>query len=151
MGICFMCGYSLIDPTGILTASHCIQNKDAADLKACVGEWDASTSTEAYASKDISVTKTIGHPNYRDIVSLAHNVSFWGQKLNHNVSFWVQKLNHNVSFWAQKFIKWEKFLFEWIFLVSIELINNPKPVQIIFFFFYWLEFWKQIFEPETEP
>ena len=86
-----------------------------------------------------------------DIVSLAHNHYFWGQKLNHNVSFWVQKLNHNVSFWAQKFIKWEKFLFEWIFLVSIELINNPKPVQIIFFFFYWLEFWKQIFEPETEP
>ena len=86
-----------------------------------------------------------------DIVSLAHNHYFWGQKLNHNVSFWVQKLNHNVSFWAQKFIKWEKFLFEWIFLVSIELINNPKPVQIIFFFFYWLEFWKKIFEPETEP
>ena len=24
-------------------------------------------------------------------VSLAHNVSFWGQKLNHNVSFWPQK------------------------------------------------------------
>ena len=23
-------------------------------------------------------------------------------------------------------------MFEWIFLVSIELINNPKPVQIIF-------------------
>ena len=57
-----------------------------------------------------------------DIVSLTHNYYFWGQILNHNVSFWVQKLNHNVSFWAQKFI-----------------------------FFYWLEFWKQIFEPETEP
>ena len=89
--------------------------------------------------------------NLYDIVSLAHNHYFWGHKLNHNVSFWVQKLNHNVSFWAQKFIKQEKFLFKWIFLVSIELINNPKPVQIIFFFFYWLEFWKKIFEPETEP
>jgi hypothetical protein len=31
-----------------------------------------------------------------------------------------------------------KISVEWIFLVSIELINNPKPVQIIFF--YWLEF-----------
>ena len=26
-----------------------------------------------------------------DIDSLAHNVSFWGQKLHHFVSFWVQK------------------------------------------------------------
>ena len=25
-------------------------------------------------------------------VSLAHNVSFWAQKLTHNVSFWGQKL-----------------------------------------------------------
>ena len=72
--------------------------------------------------------------NLSDIVSLAHNNYFWGQKLNHKVSFWLQKLNHNVSFGVQKIIKWEKFLFEWIFLVSIELTDSPKPAQIIFSF-----------------
>ena len=62
-GDVFVCGGSLIDPGVILTAAHCIENKDDANLKARVGEWDASTSTEAYASKDISVTKTISHPS----------------------------------------------------------------------------------------
>jgi hypothetical protein len=37
-----------------------------------------------------------------DIVSLAHNVSFWAQKLTHYVRFWAQKLTHYVSFWIQK-------------------------------------------------
>ena len=40
-----------------------------------------------------------------DIVSLAHNVSFWAQKLTHSISFWAQKLTHYVSFWAQKTLK----------------------------------------------
>ena len=64
-----------------------------------------------------------------DIVSLAHHPYLWAQKLNHNVIFWFQKLNHNVSFWDQKLIKWENFLFEWIFLVSI--------VQTTFSIGYW--------------
>lgn len=64
-GDVFVCGGSLIDVRVILTAAHCIQNKDAANLRARVGEWDASTTTEAYASKDISVTRTISHPDYR--------------------------------------------------------------------------------------
>ena len=37
-----------------------------------------------------------------DIVSLAHNASFWAQKLTYFVSFWARKLNHYVSFWIQK-------------------------------------------------
>ena len=40
-----------------------------------------------------------------DIVSLAHNVSFWGQKLKHSVSFWAQKQTHYVRFWTQKTLK----------------------------------------------
>jgi hypothetical protein len=40
-----------------------------------------------------------------DIVSLAHNVSFWAQKLTHSISLCAQKLNHYVSFWAQKTLK----------------------------------------------
>ena len=46
--------------------------------------------------------------------------------------------------------KEKKFLFKWIFLVSIELIHNPKLVQIVFFFFHWPKFWKKIFGPETD-
>ena len=51
-----------------------------------------------------------------DIVSLAHNVSFWAQKLTHYVSFWAQKLNHYVSFWAQKTLKWANFCSNGFFL-----------------------------------
>ena len=79
------------------------------------------------------------------------NGEFHKVSLAHNQYFWGQKLNHNVSFLGQKFIKWEKIMFKWIFLGSIELIINPKPVQIYFSFFHRLEFWKNIFEPETEP
>ena len=44
-----------------------------------------------------------------DIVSLAHNVSFWAQKLTHSVSFWTQKLTHYDGFWAQKTLKVANF------------------------------------------
>ena len=40
-----------------------------------------------------------------DIVSLAHNVSFWGQKLTHSVSLWAQKLTLCVSLWAHTTLK----------------------------------------------
>ena len=30
-------------------------------------------------------------------VSLAHNVSFWAQKLTHNISFWGQKSKYPVQ------------------------------------------------------
>ena len=43
-----------------------------------------------------------------------------------------------------------QFLLKWIFLVSIELIHNPKLVQIVFFFFYWPEFCKKLLGPETD-
>ena len=36
-----------------------------------------------------------------DIVLLAHNVSFWGQKLHHLFSFWAQKLQFSDYSWAQ--------------------------------------------------
>ena len=39
------------------------------------------------------------------IVSLAHNVSFWAQKLTHSLSFWAEKLTHDVNFWARKILK----------------------------------------------
>ena len=46
--------------------------------------------------KNLILVKDCGQSNYKDnviydIYSLAHNVSFWGQKLHHFVSFWVQK------------------------------------------------------------
>merc|ERR1712120_59730 len=46
-----------------------------------------------------------------DIGPLAHNVSFWIQKLIHNVSFWMvnQKLTFYVSFWVQKLMFYVSF------------------------------------------
>jgi hypothetical protein len=41
-------------------------------------------------------------------------------------------------------LKVSQFLFKWIFLVSIELIQSPELVEIIFFVFYWPELWKTI-------
>ena len=41
-------------------------------------------------------------------------------------------------------------MFEWIFLVPIELIHNPEHVRIVFFFFYWPEILKKLLGPETD-
>ena len=43
-----------------------------------------------------------------------------------------------------------QILFKLIFLVSIGLVHDPDSVRIIFFFFYWPEFLKKLFEPETD-
>merc|ERR1719357_2267072 len=64
-GDLFLCGGSLIDVRVVLTAAHCIDSSNVADLKARVGEFDASITSEPFPSKDILVTKTIIHPNYR--------------------------------------------------------------------------------------
>jgi hypothetical protein len=41
-------------------------------------------------------------------------------------------------------------MFKWIFLVSIQLIHNLEQVQFYLFFFYWPEFLKTLFGPETD-
>jgi hypothetical protein len=43
-----------------------------------------------------------------------------------------------------------QILFEWIFLVSIEVIHNQDRVQIILFFFYWPQIWEKLLGPETD-
>ena len=40
-------------------------------------------------------------------------------------------------------------MFEWIFLVPIELIHKSEYVRIAFFFFYWPEILKKLLGPET--
>ena len=54
------------------------------------------------------------------------------------------------QFMGSQNFKMSQFLFEWIFLVSIEFIHNLEHVQIVFFFFYWPEFWKKLLAPESD-
>jgi hypothetical protein len=54
------------------------------------------------------------------------------------------------QFLAPENFKMSQYRFNWIFLVSIELIHNPDHVQIVSFFSYWPEIWKQILGPEAD-
>jgi hypothetical protein len=56
----------------------------------------------------------------------------------------------NIEFLGPENLIMDQILFKWIFLVSIELLHNPKLVQIVSYFFYWPEILKKTFGPETD-
>ena len=61
-----------------------------------------------------------------------------------------KELRRKLANWTVKwpaFFEFSQFLFKWIFLVPIELIRNPKNVQIVILCFYWPEFWRKILAP----
>uniref|UniRef100_U5EUN9 Phenoloxidase-activating factor 2 n=1 Tax=Corethrella appendiculata TaxID=1370023 RepID=U5EUN9_9DIPT len=60
----YLCGGSIIHPSVILTAAHCVQNKKAADLKIRAAEWDTQTTNEIYPTQDRQVAEIIVHENY---------------------------------------------------------------------------------------
>ncbi|XP_076765754.1 venom serine protease 34 isoform X2 [Xylocopa sonorina] len=58
------CGSTIISTKFVLTAGHCVYNRETNELRIVVGEHDVDTEKETNATRYHSVAKIIVHPNY---------------------------------------------------------------------------------------
>ncbi|KAG7301069.1 hypothetical protein JYU34_015452 [Plutella xylostella] len=58
------CGGVIIDRRYVVTAAHCMQEMDAANINAVVGDHNVDTTGESPATQSIPVTQFLIHPNY---------------------------------------------------------------------------------------
>ena len=58
----YQCGGSLITASVVLTAAHCVTNKNHFKIRA--GEWDTQTNKELYPYQEREVETIIVHPQY---------------------------------------------------------------------------------------
>lgn len=60
----YECGGAIITPTVIMTAAHCVQNREAKTLLVRAGEWDTQTTSEVIPVQNRRVQDIIIHEEY---------------------------------------------------------------------------------------
>jgi len=60
----YTCGAALIDPSHLITATHCINKFRPEQLRVRLGEWDVHSDTELYTNVEMDVLEIKYHPEF---------------------------------------------------------------------------------------